>query len=66
MKVRIINSQIAELNTGSKYCNIEFPDELLGQHLSKFLYNNGVFEVDPDWVEPNDTIPLEMSGGTGA
>jgi len=50
--VRIINNRIAELDTGSIYCNIVLPDELIGTHLSKYIYENNQFNIDPDWTEP--------------
>ena len=55
--VRIIDSRIAELDTGSQHCNIVLPDELIGTHLSKYIYENGQFNIDPNWTEPVEEPP---------
>jgi hypothetical protein len=57
MKVRIIDGRIAEVNT--KTSNVDLPDEYLGTHLSKYLYD-GDWSLDPEWVEPQDTPPEEI------
>jgi hypothetical protein len=54
MRVRIINNHIAEVNNlQSPGEVVELPDELVGTHLSRWLYVEGEFIVDSDWENPD-------------
>ena len=49
--VRIIKGKIAEFDTGSEHYNILIDDSILGTHFDSWIYKDGKFEPDPDWVQ---------------
>ena len=53
--VRVIKNKIAELDTGSEYCNIPIDDSMIGTHFDQWIYKDGKFEIDKNWVKPDDT-----------
>jgi hypothetical protein len=62
MDVRIANQRIVEINNPkSTGLVVELPAELLGTRLSQWLYVDGDFEIDPEWVNP-DEYPEPFDG----
>ena len=58
--VRIIKGKIAEFDTGSEFCNIPIEVSMLGTHFDSWIYKKGKFELDPDWILPDDVKPLDI------
>ena len=60
--VRVIKNKVAELDTGSEYCNIPIDDSMIGTHFDSWIYKDGKFEIDKNWVRPDDTKQPEIKG----
>ena len=53
--VRIIKNKVVELDTESEHCNISIDDSMIGTHFDQWIYKDGKFEIDKNWVKPDDT-----------
>jgi len=55
MNVRIINQRIAEVNNPkSTGLIVALPEDFLGIRLSQWLYIDGNFQIDPEWINPDE------------
>ena len=61
--VRIIKGKIVEFDTGSEHCNILIDDSILGTHFDSWIYKDGKFGPDPDWVQREEKILVQDSRG---